>query len=268
MTRATVEQPASGKVAGKRSLHRRLGLWVAVVLAFGVQIGLVFLVGNPPPVKPFQPPVPPVIHVDSNGTNALLALQDPTLFILPHLDNFSGAGWMKFTPPEFASTNWSEPARPLELATEQLGATFVAYMQTTQPPQFQPHIESGLIEGGPGPMAPLATPSTMRVEGDLARLRLLTPVHLPPQTNADVLTNSVVQLLVDGRGFPFSPVILAGDPSVDASSLLNFVKTLRFAPALSETLKQVPADKVTEGKLVFEWHTVPPAPTNATPAAH
>jgi hypothetical protein len=113
-------------------------------------------------------------------------------------------------------------------------------------------------------MESISTPSTLRVEGDLSRLRLLTPPQLPPQTNADLLTNTVVQLLVDARGNPFSPIVLSssGSPAADAMALTNFAKAVRFAPAQAAALGTVPPDTMTMGKLIFQWQTIPPGPTN------
>lgn len=274
MTFSTAEQRSTdGLDSSSRSRFPfRLGLWAAVVIVFIVQVAAMFWVGNPPPVKPIDVPAAPKIHLAAKGAEELLALQDPTLFMLPHRDNFSGEGWLKIAPKVFQPTNWSEPPQPLPLPLEQLGAEFAAYMETNPPPPFQPRVSSGLeiAEADVAPMPPIASSSTVRVEGDLARLRLLTPVHLPPQTNADVLKNTVVQVLVDARGNPFSPVVLPGGSSgsgdVDALALTNYVKALRFEPAETAALGTVLSDKMTEGKLIFEWQTMAPAPTNAPTA--
>jgi hypothetical protein len=200
------------------------------------------------------------------GLEDLLAIQDPTLFILPHRDNFSGDVWLKMEPRTFSPTNWTEPTRPLELSREQLGAAFAVFMETNRPPRFQPRIESGLdTDAGPAPLPPISVPSRMFAEGDLAKLRLLMPPQLPPETNADILTNTVVQMVVDAQGYPFSWVILAGSGSGDADllALTNYARRVRFSPAEAEALRTVPTNKMISGKLIFEWRTVPSTPTNA-----
>jgi hypothetical protein len=265
---------AEPQTADESDLSRRKsfrpGLWIAAALVFAAQVGLLFWLGNPPPAAPLKLSVPPVIHVSGTGSEEWLALQDPTLFVLPHRDNFSGDAWLKIPPQKFAPTNWTEPPRPLPLPAEQLGAAFVAFMQTNRPARFQLALESGLASENPEgpPMVSISNPSTLRIEGDLARLHLLTPLHLPPQTNADLLTNTVVQLLVSAEGYPFSTVLLSGSGSgeADEAALTNYAKAVRFAPAQEAALGMVPGNKMTLGKLVFEWQTIPPAPTNAPPA--
>ncbi len=266
MTSATVEPEGANSGRGAS----RMKLWVAAGLVFAAQVGVAFWLGNPAPMKQFHPAPAPVIYMAPDGSRDFLAVADPTLFILPHRDNFSGDAWLKMSPRTFTPTNWTEPARPLELAREQLGATFVAFMQTNLPPRFQPRIDSGLDteEAASAPLQPLSVPSRLVVEGDLARLRLLTRMHLPPQTNTDLLTNTVVQIVVDAQGYPFSSVLWASSGSQDADSmaLTNFAKAIRFAPPEAAALGIVPQDKMISGKLVFEWQTVPPAPTNAPTA--
>jgi hypothetical protein len=265
MTSAAAEQ----EVKNSRRGISRLKLWVAVALVFAAQVVVAFLLGNPPPVKEFHPVPVPVVHMAPSSSQDLLAVMDPTLLIQPHRDNFSGEAWLKMAPRTFTPTNWTEPARPLDLAQEQLGSAFVAFMQTNLPARFQPRIESGLNteSGDVTPMQPISVPSRLRVEGDLARRQLLTPLHLPPQTNADILTNTVVQMVVDAQGYPFSAVIPTGSGSgsgdADQMALTNFSKSIRFAPLDEGELGTVSPDKMTSGRLIFEWQTVPPAPTNA-----
>jgi hypothetical protein len=246
----------------------RLKFWLAIGIVFAAQLGLVFWLGNPPPVKHFQPASVPVIYIPDSRYRDLLAISDPTLFILPHLDNFSGDAWLKMAPRKFSPTNWTEPTRPLELPKEQLGATFVAFMQTNRSRRFQPRIESELdtAAAAEAPLPPISVPSRMYVEGDLAKLRLLTRLHLPPRTNSDLLTNTVIRMVVDAQGDTYSSVIWAGsgDNETDYLALTNS-RAIRFSPPEPEALRTVPTNKMVLGNLIFEWRTVPPAPTNAPP---
>jgi hypothetical protein len=247
---------------------KRLKIWIAIAIVFAAQVAVVFWVGNPPPAKPLPMVSVPVVHRVGAESRELLAMQDPTLFVLPHRDNFSGDAWLNLRPREFSPTNWTEPARPLELSPQELGAAFVAFMQTNRPPAFQPRIDSGLDTGEPAPPMPsLSAASRLRVEGDLARLRLLTPLHLPPQTNSDLLTNTVIQLEVDAQGNPFSATVWAksGSDEADSEALTNFAKAVRFAPPEPAALGTVPPDKMISGKLIFEWQTMPSNAPSAIP---
>jgi len=263
--------PAASEKESGADLPRRgtsrLKLWLAIALVFAAQVALTFWLGNPPPVKHFQPPIVPMVYTADDQSRDLIAINDPTLFLLPHRDNFSGDAWLKMEPRKFTPTNWTEPARPLELPKEQLGAAFVAFMQSNRPPRFQSRIEVGLETAAATslPLSPIDVPSRMFVEGDLAKLRLLTSLQLPPQTNSDLLTNTVIRVVVDAQGYPFSSVIWerSGKDEADAMALTNFARAVRFSPPEAEALRAVPTNKMVSGQLVFEWQTLPPAPTNA-----
>jgi hypothetical protein len=265
MTSATAE-PDDGPGAPLRSAFR-LKHWIAVGVVFGAQVLFAFWLGNPPPPKTVNLPPVPIVHLVAAGDAVLLALQDPTLFILPHRDNFSGDAWMKMKDLTYAPAQWTEPVRPLELPKEQLGAAFVAFMQTNRPQRFQMRIDltrdTAAVDSAP--LTPIAMPSRLLVEGDLAQLRLLAMPKLPPQTNADLLTNTVINLVVDGKGQPFSAVISAssGKPEADLDALNKYAKALRFAPREEAALGVVPANKTTAGRLIFEWQTFA---SNAPPA--
>jgi hypothetical protein len=158
----------------------------------------------------------------------------------------------------------------LQLSLKTLGAAFVSFIQTNPPPRFQPRIDSGLDTAEPParPVMPaITTPSRLRVEGDLARLRVLTPLRLPPQTNSDLLSNTVVQLVVDLNGKPFSSVLWAGSgsPEADLLALTNYSKAVRFEPPEPAALRTLPADKMISGKLIFEWQTFPSNSPTANP---
>lgn len=266
MISATAEPQSANESHQSPRRRVRVGLWTAVAFVFALQVALAFWLGNPPAVKPVAPSTGPVIRMSADSSRELLAVEDPTLFVLPHRDNFSGEAWLKMPSQPFPTTNWNEPARPLDLRVEQLGAAFLAFMQTNLPPHFQPRLDSGLdfAEAPPMSMQSISTPSTLAVEGELGRLRLLTPVHLPPQTNSDLLTNTIVQLVVDAGGRPFSAVVWSGSGKPDADAdALQIAKSLRFAPPQASAVGTFPPDTMTLGKLVFEWQTVSPAPTNA-----
>lgn len=252
----------------RKKLRVRTGMWIAVALVFAAQVAVVFWLGNPPAAAPAPRTAAPMIHLAGKDWQELLSLEDPTLFVLPHRNNFSGAVWVKNTPEPFEPTNTPEPARPLPLRLEQLGAAFAAFMETNTPPRFQ--TEMGLQFGDLNHSRavsprPISAPSVLRVEGDLARRRLLTRFHLPAQTNSDVLNNTIVQVFVDALGNVFSAVVVAGsgNSDVDAAAVTNFAKNVRFEPIKAAAPGTVLPNTVTFGKLIFEWQTVPAPKTNS-----
>jgi len=268
-----ISRAAEGGVAkplsapSRKMLLLRPGLWIAVALVFAAQVAVVFWLGTPPSATPAQRTAAPMIHLAGKDWQELLALEDPTLFVLPHRNNFSGAVWVKNTPQPFEPTNTFEPPRPLPLLPVRLGAAFAVFMETNPPPRFQ--TEMGLRFGDLNRSRTISTQPTpvssvLRVEGDLARRRLMTPFHLPPQTNSDVLKNTEVQVMVDALGNVFSTVVIAGsgNADTDALALTNFAKSSRFEPVKAAAPGTVMPNTVTFGKLVFEWKTVPAPETN------
>jgi hypothetical protein len=247
------------------------GLWFAVLLVFAAQVAVVFWLGNPPARVLSGRATAPMIHLAGKDWQELLALDDPTLFALPHRNSFSGAVWVPGSAPPFEPADSSQPPQPLQLALEKLGAPFTNYMETNPPPQFHPDTGLEIADLGhisAAPSRPLSVPSTVRVEGDLAKRRLLTPIRLPPQTNSDpdVLPNTVVEVLVDALGNTFSPVVANANSSLNStanSTALNFARNARFEPIEKAAPGTELPDKLTFGKLIFEWQTVPAPPTKS-----
>src|SRR5215472_1820003 len=102
-----ISRVAEGGVAkplsapSRKALLLRPGLWIAVALVFAAQVGVVFWLGNPPATAPAQRTAAPMIHLGGKDWQELLSLEDPTLFVLPHRNNVSGAVWVKNTPQPF-----------------------------------------------------------------------------------------------------------------------------------------------------------------------
>jgi hypothetical protein len=266
MNAADADSPAPGiagpKPPGEGWSRRR---WLTLIaLVFAAQVGFIFALGE----RHFAPPravanVPQLTLADSSSE--LLALDDPTLFVLPHENDFASAvRWQTLVAPQ-PSFRWIEPPGELPLAAESLGAMFGRFMQTNQfaqsPPDFKPPAK--LSE----PVLPLqpvfANASTLQIEGDLAQRRLLneTEIHLPSLTFNDVLAPSRVQALVDTEGNVVYAVLLPSENPVETlgrtdkgdTNALAFARSLRFAPA----------PRLTVGQLIFNWRTVPSPATNA-----
>jgi hypothetical protein len=236
-----------------------------VALVFAAQVALIFALGE----KQFPPPravtnVPQFTLADS--ADEMIALDDPTLFALPHEDSFAPAVPGQMLVVTNSSFRWTEPpGELLSPAVESLGAVFTRFMQTNQFAtinlNFKPEPE--LSE----PVLPLqpafAENSTLRVEGELAQRKWLNPLSLLSWPYADVIAPSRVQVLVDAEGDVVSAVLLppdnlgeVHDSDADARAL-ELARSLRFAPSSSLTF----------GQLIFDWRTVAPPATNSPAVA-
>ena len=244
---------------GGWSLRRWLTL---VALVFAAQLALIFAFGEYKPITPRAVKNVPALKL-ATGSGEWLALNDPTLFALPNRKGFAGSAWLEPTPVEFHRLEWTEPPRPLPLPVEELGATFSQFMQTNRFATFQlelkppPKLSTPTVPAGPA----LAKASTLRIEGDLARQKLLTPMKLPSWPYADVMAPSKVQVLVNAAGNVVSAVLLppdnptAGHYDAADQSALELARAARFAPSSNLTI----------GRLVFDWHSVAPVVTNTPP---
>lgn len=248
----------------ERGGNRRFG-WGLFALLFIAQLGFIFWLGDvsPPPVQPAGPI--PVLRLAS-GQGDLLRLDDPTLFALPHARGFSGEAWLRAEHPGFPLADWSEPERWLALKEQVLGAALREFISTNPPPPplgLPPWIPEWTKAGLPGPVAPAQSPSTLEVTGDLAGRGMSAMGDLPSWEAPDLLTNTVIQVLVDGRGLPLSSAVLfsgCGHPPADRWALER-AREARFAP-LPGAADADPAAALSQlawGRLVFAWRSLPEA---------
>jgi len=233
-----------------------------IALALGLHVALIFIFGTKKPIVPRA--VGPVPHLRlADRADEFIALTDPTLFALPHLNDFVTPFWTR--PPLVAppANGGTESAQFLPLANAPLGAAFRTFMQTNQPPPMpldfkpEPKLSEPVVAFDAAP-----TPATtMKILGELARRPLLNQIELPAIPLNDVIAPSKVQVLVNPAGSVASVVLLADNPLEatahdDAADqrALQLALRLRFAPAA----------RVMLGEIVFHWHTLPvPATTNA-----
>jgi len=247
MNEASTEMPAEKWTRAR---------WFALItLIFAAHIGLIFLSGEKKQIVPRAVTNVPILKLADNS-GELLALDDPTLFVLPHQRDFASAVWLKIPdvkPPPF---RWTESPRWLPLSAEKLGAAFQQFMQTnyfaSQPLDFKPAPKSsGLIL--PVESAP-AQNSALQIEGGLAQRLLLNEINLPSLPYNDVIAPSQVQALVDTAGNVVSTVLLtsSGYDAADQRAL-QIARSLRFAPS----------PRIAFGELIFNWRTVTMTVTNA-----
>lgn len=236
--------------------------WGVGAALFILHLLLLLLFGGRGPV-PRRPAVPaPQLQFAHPHAAEWLALTDPTLFAQGHPHGFSGASWMKsvfpFTNPQ---PEWTEAPRFLALNAHQLGAEFRRFIQTNLPPTpvfvLKP-TPAPASAAPPGLPATSRRPSTLRIEGALATRAWLDPPPLPAQQADDLLTNSVVQVLVNGDGHVLSEVLLSGSglPTADALAL-TLARKARFAPLPRTDGGRTAALALVSGLLIFEWQTLP-----------
>jgi hypothetical protein len=260
-TQAALEAPPRREPQGKGGwpLNRWLML-IAVVFAAHAALLLVF--GSRKQIVPRAVANVPTLKL-ADSPDELLALNDPTLFALPHPGDFVTVLWSQPPGVKRPSFRWTEPPRWLPLSADELAAVFNQFMQTNRFAGFELRLKPPVRLSTPAqPIEPaLAQNSTMCIEGDLKQRRLLTPMDLPSWPYADVIAPSKVQVLVDEAGDVVSAILLPSDNNLEALShydaadqrALEFARAARFAPA----------PRLTIGRMIFTWHTVPPPATNS-----
>jgi len=244
--------------------------WLMIVLLFLGQLALIFGLGSRAPVSIRAPARAPVLQLANSRSSELMALWDPTLFALPHRQGFSALVWNVRQPSEASAAPQSEPIEYLDFSGRELGAVFNQFVATNrfEPPPMR--LESTPDLGLPTLIAPLAysAPSTVRMEGALARRKLVTPIAAPPVPHTEILAPTVVQVVVDADGRTIFAVVSPGSGLREADQrALELARHVRFESVRPSGPDQ-PANQagtLTPGRLIFEWQTVPvPATSNAS----
>jgi hypothetical protein len=241
--------------------------WWLISLVFVTQLGLIFWLGRPQRTVQVPNDVAPSLQLAGEETAKILALNDPTLFALPHLEGFSGEAWLTIPPQEFQPFEWSEPPHWLTLSQEKLGASFKEFAATNQLNDLPVFAHTQFQLKQPELVEPklFPTQSLLRLTGALAGRRLLVAPSLPSWTNAEILTNSVVQILVGADGLPVSTPTLLKPPGSGPNEAdlyaLREARKARFEP-LSVRDPTDPMAGLTLGQFIFEWYTLPVPVTN------
>lgn len=244
------------------------GRWLGLAaLIFVAQLGAFFLLGKNGATekKSFRPaPVLTAVNLSTEST----ALENPTLFALPNQHGFSGAAWLKVRFARYEPADWSEPERWLSLRADELGGEFRKLIQAgPNRAQIAQKIEPEFaLPRLPSPDEESDLRSTFRVHGGLANRALLSPFELRSWTNAILLTNSVVQLIVDVAGFTRTATLLASSGFKEADDeALALSKAARFGQSPVPQTKKNPGE-LTLGQIIFEWQTMTLPVTNVSPS--
>ncbi len=258
----TQAPPQPAPTAEGWSLRRWL---VLIALVCAAHVGLLYMFGTRKSPAPRSLTDAPTLRLAANS-DGLLALNDPTLFALPRPGDFVTAMWSKAPVVKRPPFHWTEAPRWLPLSAEGLMTVFNRFMQTNLIPGLPLQLKPPVKLSTPSPPIEPALPlvSTVRVEGDLAQRRLLTPMPLPSWPYAGVIAPSKVQLLVNAAGEVVSASILPSDNNLEALS--HYDAADQRALELARAARFAPAPRLTIGQMLFTWHTLPPPATNS-PAA-
>jgi TonB family protein len=234
-------------------------------LVFAVQAGLIFLLNDKSRAHQRSTGAVPSFRLAGPGSAELLALNDPTLFALPHRQGFSGAGWLRAPAHKFPSFEWSDEPRWLRVPLPQLGQAFSRFMQKSESVSAETLAETDpelRLSQIPVPTV-LRPQSTFYVQGELALRRLVSSPELPSWTHPDMLTNTVVRLVVNPEGQVVSAIVLkpSGFDEADKHALRQ-AKAARFESIVSSGPKTSAhlSLPLTSGEMIFEWHTSPATP--------
>jgi hypothetical protein len=230
------------------------------------QLGLIFWLGKPrEAVRPAQADLAPLLQLTRPEAAQNLVFSDPTLFALPHRESFSGPAWLIIPVREFPAIAWSPPPQFLDLPDGELGGAFQNFMATNHseslPAIAQPELTFKLPVVQERPALP--GPSRLLLAGALAQRNLLVVPELPSWPSSDILTNTVVQLLVGPDGESISATLLAKSGSDEADQrALAVARGARFNP-VSPRDPGSTLEGLALGQAIFKWHTVPLANTNS-----
>jgi len=258
MNDAPANLPAIGPAQPNGEGWSRTRLLTLIALVFAAHIAFIFAFGEKQEIVPRAVINVPTLKL-ADDSDELLALNDPALFALPNPKDFASAVWLKMPDVKQPSFRWTETPHWLPLSAEGLGAAFSQFMQTNYFAGYQlnfkpqPKLSEPILPIEPA----LAQNSTLQIAGELAQRRLLNEINPPSLPYNDVIAPSVVQVLVDAAGDVVSAVLLPSENSLEAAS--HYDAADQRALELARAARFALSPRLTFGKLIFNWHTVPPA---------
>jgi TonB family protein len=245
--------------------------WVtSIVAVFALQsLLLVYLShdqNEEPPDFPLRTSLYLVADPWSSQQLALLqTYRDPTLFALPNVNNFSGAGWLRFQPMEHHFVNWEEPPPWLELSEDNLGGAFHQYIAESADAPLRIADKPLPPRGGIEilvPNLPVTKESTLRITGEVAGRGLRELPELSSWRYSDILAPTVVRVVVEESGQVFSATLTqsSGLPEADRYAL-HYAQKAMFQPHPADAAKQLnqaePTRDMEWGSMIFQWETLP-----------
>lgn len=242
------------------------------------QLILLFLVSNRVPPRPTVPSQRSLFEMVTEPAaqrrlSEIPWLGDPAGFALVSSQGFSGPIWLSLPRFQHQAMEWSEPPRWLTQDVSQLGAAFAFAPGAAISSPVASEKPAASFGSLPAFNTPIITNSTLRVEGDIARRRLLTLFDLPAWPHTDILLPTIVQVVVDSQGMVASAILTGGASLLGGGSglaaadrrALELTRVTRFEPAAPDATNSGP----TWGFLVYQWQAVlppkTPSPAPSTP---
>jgi hypothetical protein len=229
--------------------------WLALIVGFFVlQFGFLYVVSERP-LAESQLRGPRIIArmLPGNLTEGRVSenffTSDPLLFPLASQHGFSGKGWMTMRRPNYELPEEIEPPHWLGLRADKLGVVAPAEPKAELPFQLG-HETSPQTEALPVfvPTISARTNSLVRVDSTLRERAIGLPFALPARPSSEVLSNTVVDIAVNGAGeVVASRLALSSNSKVADREALNKSKLLRFRP--------LNAVGTIWGQAIFEWET-------------
>jgi hypothetical protein len=244
--------------------------WLFALLILAGQVAAIFWLSDNTAPAVRRPSPAPSITVVASPDNEFFALNDPTIFALPHARGFSGKAWRSLPGIPARSFEWNAELQWLPLPVSQLGQGLGRFLQAArdEPVTAFSAPEPSLIQPEPPSTQVFAQKSTVRLEGALRHRRLLTPIEPSSWPHSDLLTNTIIDLIVGLDGLPISCELRPpGSGSLQADQqALALARATRFASLVSSGPRRdtnsAPVANLARGTLIFQWRTLPQ--TNAT----
>ena len=95
-----------------------------MLAVFAGQLGLIFWLSDRAPIRALPAAGGPTLRLAGPGSAEILALEDPTLFALPHRQGFAGQAWLTTTWTTNRSYLCPDEPTWLQLEPLELGAAF------------------------------------------------------------------------------------------------------------------------------------------------
>jgi hypothetical protein len=188
---------------------------------------------------------------------------------LPHGQAFSGQAWLTFSNQALEPFIWTDEARWVDLNPDELGGAFRKAVDNESAALPSPVTPMGerqrLPELATADLFP--TNSILKLGLGLTQRSLSSTFALRSWPHTDILTNSVVQVLVDSKGETVSCTLLPPGCGLNEADqqALALARAARFQPVRPEGPNQAAAagEALTLGQMIFQWHTLLLPDTNS-----